>query len=122
MIQMGTKLKVADNTGAKIAACIQTIGGSKQRSARIGEIIVVSIKEALPNGSVKKKSVEKAVIVRQRAPIKRKDGSVVKFDDNAVVILDEGKKPKGTRIFGPVAREIKEKGMKTIASLAKEVI
>lgn len=122
MIQMRTLLKVADNSGAKLASCIQTIGGSKRMTAKIGEIIVVSIKEALPSGSVKRKTVQRAVIVRQKAPIIRPDGTVVRFDDNAVVILDEAKKPKGTRIFGPIAREVKEAGMKTIASLAKEIV
>ncbi len=122
MIQPGTRLKVADNTGAKIAACIQTLGGSKRRSAKVGEIIVVAIKAALPSGSVKKKSVERAVIVRQKSAIKRKDGTTIRFDDNAIVILDVGKKPKGSRVFGPIAREIREAGMKTIASLAKEII
>lgn len=122
MIQPGSRLKVVDNTGAKVAACIQTLGGSKRRNAKVGEIIVVAIKDALPNGSVKKKSVEKAVIVRQKSPIKRKDGTVIRFDDNAVVILGVGKKPKGSRVFGPIAREIRDAGMKTIASLAKEIV
>lgn len=122
MIQPGTRLKVADNSGAKIAACIQTIGGSRRRNAKVSQIIVVAIKDALPNGIVKKKSVERAVIVRQTAPIKREDGTVIRFSENAVVILGVGKKPKGSRVFGPIAREVREAGMKTIASLAKEII
>ncbi|MBI4975558.1 50S ribosomal protein L14 [Candidatus Peregrinibacteria bacterium] len=122
MIQQETKLKVADNTGAKVAECIKVPGGSKKKYARIGEIIVVSIKEANPKGVVKKKAVEKAVIVRQVKELHRKDGSSIRFDENAVVIVDKDKQPKGTRVFGPVARELREKGFQKIISLAPEVL
>lgn len=122
MIQQETKLKVADNTGAKIAECIKVLGGTRKRYARLGEIIVVSIKEANPKGIVKKKSVEKAVVVRQIKSFKRKDGSAIRFDDNAVVIIDKDGQPKGTRLFGPVARELREKGFQKIISLATEVL
>jgi large subunit ribosomal protein L14 len=122
MIQPETKLKVADNTGAKIAECIKVLGGSKRRYARIGDIIVVSIKEANPKGLVRKKAVEKAVIVRQVKEFKRKDGSSIRFDENAVVIIDKEQQPKGTRVFGPVARELRERGYQKIISLAPEVL
>lgn len=121
MIQSGTRLKVADNTGAKIVECIKVLGGTKRRFARIGDIITVSVKIVEPRGMIKKKEIVKAIIVRQRKEFRRKDGSYIKFDDNAVVIL-EGVEPKGTRIFGPVAREIKEKGFTKIVSLAPEVL
>ena len=122
MIQSETKLKIADNTGAKMAKCIKVLGGSKRRYARIGDIIVVSIKEASPKGIVKKKAVERAVIVRQVKEYKRKDGSVIKFDENAIVIVDTELQPKGTRVFGPVARELREKGFQKIISLAPDVL
>lgn len=122
MIQPETKLKVADNTGAKVVKCIKVLGGSKRRYARIGDIIVVSVKEASPKGVVKKKSVERAVIVRQIKEYKRKDGSAIRFDENAVVIIDAERQPKGTRVFGPVARELREKGFQKIISLAPEVL
>ncbi|MFA6305368.1 MAG: 50S ribosomal protein L14 [Candidatus Gracilibacteria bacterium] len=122
MIQQETKLKVADNTGAKIAECIKVLGGTRKRYARVGDTIVVSIKEANPKGIVKKKSVEKAVIIRQVKAFKRKDGSAIRFDDNAVVIIDKEGQPKGTRLFGPVARELREKGFQKIISLATEVL
>ncbi len=122
MIQAETKLKVADNTGAKIIQCIKVLGGSRARYARIGDVITASVKESKPRGIVKKKDVVKAVIVRQRKDIKRKDGTVVRFDDNAAVIINENKEPKGTRIFGPVARELREKGFMKIISLAPEVL
>lgn len=122
MIQPETKLKVADNTGAKMAKCIKVLGGSKRRYARIGDIIVVSIKEASPKGVVKKKAVERAVIVRQVKEYQRKDGSVIKFDENAIVIVDAERQPKGTRVFGPVARELREKGFQKIISLAPDVL
>jgi large subunit ribosomal protein L14 len=122
MIQPETKLKVADNTGAKSVKCIKVLGGSKRRYARIGDIIVVAVKEASPKGVVKKKAVERAVIVRQVKEFNRKDGSSIRFDENAVVIVDKDKQPKGTRVFGPVARELREKGFQKIISLAPEVL
>ncbi|MBI2634267.1 50S ribosomal protein L14 [Candidatus Peregrinibacteria bacterium] len=122
MIQMRTKLKVADNTGAKMAACIKVLGATRSRYARIGDMIVVSIKDANPKGVVKKKAVEKAVIVRQRKEFKRKDGTYIRFDDNAIVIVDKDKEPKGTRVFGPIARELRERGYQKIISQAPEVL
>ena len=122
MIQQETWIKVADNTGAKTAECIKVLGGTRKRYARIGDVIVVSIKEANPKGVVKKKSVERAVVVRQIKSFKRKDGSAIRFDDNAVVIIDKDGQPKGTRLFGPVARELREKGFQKIISLATEVL
>ena len=122
MIQLRTMLKVADNSGAKIIQCIHVLGGSKRRYARIGDIIVGVVKEAEPRRQVKKHDVVKAVIVRQKKEYRRKDGSYIRFDDNAAVILGSGKEPKGGRIFGPIPREIKENGFDTIANLAKEVI
>ena len=122
MIQVQTELNVADNTGARIVECIKVLGGSKQRYASVGDSIVVSIKEAIPNGKVKKGSVHKAVIVRTKYSILRNDGSKVKFDNNAVVITDEKGEPMGTRIFGPVTRELRSKGQTKIMSLAPEVL
>ena len=122
MIQPETKLKVADNTGAKSVKCIKVLGGSKRRYARIGDIVVVAVKEASPKGVVKKKAVERAVVVRQVKEFKRKDGSTIKFDENAVVIIDKDKQPKGTRVFGPVARELRERGYQKIISQAPEVL
>ncbi|HOW12778.1 MAG TPA: 50S ribosomal protein L14 [Candidatus Pacearchaeota archaeon] len=122
MIQLRTMLKVADNSGAKIIQCIHVLGGSKRRYARIGDIVVGVVKEAEPRRQVKKHDVVKAVIVRQKKEYRRKDGSYIRFDDNAAVILGSGKEPKGGRIFGPIPREIKENGFDTIANLAKEVI
>ena len=122
MIQRRTVLKPADNTGAKEVSCIKVLGGSKKRYARIGDVIVVSVKEAVPRGVVKKKAVERAVIVRQRKEIGRKDGSYIRFDDNAVVIVNKENVPKGTRVFGPVARELREKGFQKIISLAPDVL
>lgn len=121
MIQEGTKLKVADNTGAKTIQCFKVLGGSRRRYAQIGDIIVASVKTAEPRKMVKKKEVVKAVIVRQRNSYRRQDGSYIRFDDNAAVIVD-GFNPKGGRIFGPVPRELKEKGFDKIASLAVEVL
>ncbi len=121
MIQMRSILKVADNSGAKKVGVIKVLGGSRRRYAQIGDIIVISVKEAEPRKIVKKKEVLRAVIVRQRNNFRRKDGSYVRFDENAVVILD-GKEPKGGRIFGPIPREIKERGFDTIASLAQEIV
>ena len=122
MIQLRTKVKVADNTGGKLAYCIKVLGGSRRRYARIGDVIVVAIKEASPKGVVKKKTVERAVIIRQVKDFRRSDGSVIRFDDNAVVIVDKDKQPKGTRVFGPVARELRELGFQKIISLAPEVL
>ncbi|MFA5925997.1 MAG: 50S ribosomal protein L14 [Parcubacteria group bacterium] len=120
MIQAETKLRVADNTGAKMVKCFKVLGGTRRRYAQIGDVIVASVKEAEPRGMVKKKAVVKAVIVRQKKALRRKDGSYIRFDDNAVVIVD-GMEPKGTRIFGPIAREIRDKGYMKIISLAPEV-
>ncbi len=122
MIQPETKLQVADNTGAKMVKCIKVLGGSKRRYASIGDVIVVSIKEAAPKGIVKKKSVQRAVIVRTKKEIGRKDGSYIRFDENAVVIIGGDGQPKGTRVFGPVARELRDRGYQKIISLAPEVI
>ncbi len=122
MIQHMSWLGVADNTGAKKVMCIKVLGGSKRRYAGIGDVIVVSVKEAAPKGVVAKKSIQKAVIVRQKAPIKRADGTVLRFDQNDVVIVNEDKQPKGTRVFGPVARELRVCGFQKIISLAPEVL
>ncbi len=122
MIQQQTYLTVADNTGAKQAMCIRVLGGSGRRYGRIGDMIVVSIKDAAPRGTVKKKAVERAVIVRMRNLTRRKDGSGVRFDDNACVIIQKDGLPKGTRVFGPVARELRAKGYQKIISQAPEVL
>ena len=123
MIQVETKLKVADNTGAKLVQCIKVLGGTRKRYARIGDEIIVSIKEAMPHSMVKKGQVVSAVIVRQRKELRRRDGTYLRFDENAVVIIEKGTKdPKGTRIFGPVARELKAKKFNKIVSLAPEVL
>ena len=122
MIQVQTKLTVADNTGARIVQCIKVIGGSKRRFASIGDIIVVSVKEAIPNGKVKKGTVHKAIVVRTKYAVHRNDGSKVKFDNNAAVIIDDKGEPIGTRIFGPVTRELRLKGQTKIISLAPEVL
>ena len=122
MIQVQTELLVADNTGAKRIECIKVLGGSKRRYASIGDIIVISVKEAIPRGKVKKGSVHKAVIVRTKQGIFRKDGSKVKFDHNAAVLTDAKGEPLGTRIFGPVTRELRSKGQMKIISLAPEVL
>ena len=122
MIQVQSKLLVADNTGAKIIECIKVLGGSKRRYASIGDTIVVSVKEAIPRGKVKKGSVYRAVIVRTKKGIYRNDGSKVKFDNNAAVLTDEKGEPLGTRIFGPVTRELRTKGQMKIISLAPEVL
>ncbi|MDD4350780.1 MAG: 50S ribosomal protein L14 [Clostridia bacterium] len=122
MIQPQSRLKVADNTGAKIIMCIRPLGGSVRKYAGIGDIIVASVKTATPDGSVKKGEVVKAVVVRCKYPLNRKDGSTIRFDDNAAVIIDNNKMPKGTRIFGPVARELREKDFMKIISLAPEVL
>ncbi len=122
MIQPQTRLTVADNTGAKQVQCIKVLGGSKRRYSSVGDVIVVSVKKALVRGVVKKKSVQKAVIVRQANTLRRKDGSYIRFDDNAVVIVSQDGVPKGTRVFGPVARELRTKGFQKIISLAPEVL
>lgn len=122
MIQHMTWLRVADNTGAKQVMCIKVLGGSKRRYARVGDIIVCTVKSASPKGVVKKKTVQRAVVVRQKVGIKRVDGTVVRFDDNAVVIINQDNQPKGTRVFGPVAREIRGRGYQKIVSLAPEVL
>ena len=122
MIQVQTELNVADNTGAKRVECIKVLGGSKRRYASIGDMIVVSVKDAIPNAKAKKGTVHKAVVVRTKYSIHRSDGSVVRFDNNAVVITDEKGEPIGTRIFGPVTRELRSKGQTKIISLAPEVL
>ena len=122
MNQPETRLQVADNTGAKLVECIKVLGGSKRKYATIGDVIVVAVKEAAPKGVVKKKAVERAVVVRAKKEIGRKDGSYIRFDENAVVIINKDMQPKGTRVFGPVARELREKGFRKIISLAPEVI
>lgn len=122
MIQTETKLKVADNSGAKSLLCIKVLGGSKRRYASIGDIVVVSVKEAMPNSKVKKGNVMKAVIVRTAKEIRRADGSYIKFDDNSAVLINQQNEPIGTRIFGPVARELRAKRFMKIISLAPEVL
>ncbi len=122
MIQPQTRLKVADNSGAKEIMCIRVLGGSFRRTGTIGDVIVASVKTATPGGTVKKGEVVKAVIVRQRKNKRRPDGSYIKFDDNAAVIINDQKLPRGTRIFGPVARELREKDFMKIVSLAPEVL
>jgi large subunit ribosomal protein L14 len=121
MIQAESKLKVADNSGAKVIECFKVLGGTRRRFAGIGDVIVASVKSAEPRGMVKKGDKVRAVIVRQRKEFRRKDGSYIRFDENAAVIV-EGKDPKGTRIFGPVAREIRDRGFNKIVSLAPEVL
>ena len=122
MIQPFSRLKVADNTGAKEIMCIKCLGGSKKRSAGLGDIIVASVKKADPDGKVKKGDVVKAVIVRATYGSQREDGSIIKFDENAAVIIGNEKAPKGTRVFGPIARELRAKGFTQIISLAPEVL
>jgi large subunit ribosomal protein L14 len=122
MIQAETRLKVADNSGARQVLCIKVLGGSKRRYARVGDVIVVTVKEAIPNGGVKKGDVVRAVVVRCKKEVRRADGSYIKFDDNAAVIIDNQGNPRGTRIFGPVARELRDKRYMKIVSLAPEVL
>ena len=122
MIQPQTRLKVADNSGAKEIMCIRVLGGSYRKSANIGDVIVASVKTASPGGAVKKKDVVRAVVVRTVFGIQRPDGSYIRFDDNAAVIINDQKQPRGTRIFGPVARELREKDYMKIVSLAPEVL
>lgn len=122
MIQQETRLVVTDNSGAKEILCIRVLGGTRRRYARVGDIIVATVKDANPNGTVKKKTVVKAVVVRTRDQIRRKDGSTIRFDDNAAVLISEDKTPRATRIFGPVPRELREMGYSRIISLAPEVL
>ena len=122
MIQLETRLNVADNSGAKKIKCFKVLGGSRKRYGYIGDIIVASVKDAIPNSPIKKGEIVKAVIVRTRKEKKRKDGTYIRFDDNAAVIIDVQKNPRGTRIFGPVARELREKQFTKIISLAPEVL
>jgi len=122
MIQQESKLKVADNTGAKIIQCIRVVGGTGRRYARIGDTIIVSVKKAIPGGVVKKGEISKAVIVRTKKEVRRGDGSYIRFDENAAVLIDNQQEPKGTRVFGPVARELREKRFMKILSLAPEVL
>ncbi len=122
MIQAESRLKVADNTGAKEVLCIKVLGGTKRRYASVGDIIVVTVKDASPGGQAKKGMVSKAVIVRTKKEIRRQDGSYIRFDDNAVVLLNAAEEPRGTRIFGPVARELRERDFMRIVSLAPEVL
>ena len=122
MVQMESYLKVADNTGAKEIHCIRVLGGSKRKYGNIGDIIVASVRKAAPGGTVKKGDVVKAVIVRSKRGLRREDGTYVRFDENAAVIIKEDKNPRGTRIFGPVARELRERDFMKILSLAPEVI
>lgn len=122
MIQQETRLTVCDNSGAKEILCIRVLGGTRRRYARVGDIIVASVKQANPTGNVKKKSVVKAVVVRTQDTIRRKDGSTIKFDDNAAVIIGDDKLPRATRIFGPVPRELRDQGYAKIISLAPEVL
>jgi large subunit ribosomal protein L14 len=122
MIQQQTKLSVADNSGAKEVMCIKVLGGTRRRYASLGDIIVVAVRSATPTGAVKKGTVQKAVVVRTTKEVKRKDGSAIRFGDNAVVIINDAREPKGSRIFGPVARELREKQFMKIVSLAPEVI
>lgn len=122
MIQEETRLTVADNTGAKSVLCFRILGGTRKRYARVGDIIVCAVKSAIPGGSIKKGEVVKAVVVRTKKEFRRPDGSYIRFDENSAVILDEKGEPKGTRIFGPVARELRDKGYMKIISLAPEVL
>ena len=122
MLQQESRMKVTDNSGAKEALVIRVLGGTRRRYARVGDIVVVTIKEAQPNGNVKKKTVQKAVVVRTRDQIQRKDGSTICFDDNACVIINDDKNPKATRVFGPVPRELRDLGYTKIISLAPEVL
>ena len=122
MIQQESRLKIADNSGAKEVLCIRVLGGTKKRYASLGDKIVVTIKNALPNGNIKKGSVSNAVVIRTKKEIKRKDGSYIRFEDNAAILLNENDEPRGTRVFGPVARELRQKKFMKIVSLAPEVL
>ena len=122
MIQEFTRLAVADNSGAKVGMCLKVLGGTRRRYARLGDVVVISVKDAMPGSQIKKGSIHKAVIVRTKKAYRRMDGSYVKFDENAAVLIDELREPKGTRIFGPVARELRERRFMKIISLASEVV
>jgi large subunit ribosomal protein L14 len=122
MIQVGTNVKITDNTGAKAGRVFKILGGSKRRYARLGDLVVLSVKSAEPRKLLKKKDVVRGVVVRQKKEFRRKDGSYIRFDDNAVVIVDAKKEPRGARIFGPIPRELQERGYQKIISLAPEVI
>lgn len=122
MIQQESRLNVCDNSGAKEILCIRVLGGTRRRYARVGDVIVATVKEASPNGTVKKKTVVRAVVVRTKEQIRRKDGSTIKFDDNAAVVIGDDKQPRATRIFGPVPRELRDYGYGKIISLAPEVL
>ena len=122
MIQERSILKVADNSGARIVRCFRILGGTRRRYAEIGDIIIASVQEAEPRKAVKKKEIVKVVIVRQRKPLRRSDGSCIRFSENAAVLVDEKKEPKATRIFGPIPRELKEKGFEKIVTMAEEIV
>lgn len=122
MIQAESRLKVADNSGARKVACIKVLGGSKRRYAHVGDVIICAVKEAIPNGAVKKGDVVRAVVVRTKKEVRRQDGSYIRFDDNAAVVIDQQGNPRGTRIFGPVARELRDRRYMKIVSLAPEVL
>ena len=122
MIQQETRLKVADNTGAKEVLCIKVLGGSKRKYARLGDKIIITIKKTIPNSNIKKGTIHTAVVVRTKKELRRKDGSYIRFDDNAAVLLDSQNEPRGTRIFGPVARELRDNGYMKIISMAPEVL
>lgn len=122
MIQEYTVCSVADNSGAKRAMCFRVLGGSRKKYAKLGDVVVVAVKEAIPGGTVKKSEVCKAVVVRTKSEVRRKDGSLIRFSDNAIVIINDQREPRGTRIFGPVARELRDKQFMKIISLAPEVI
>ena len=122
MVQVESRLRVADNTGAKVIQCIKVLGGTRRRYARVGDVIVITVKDAIPGGTVKKGEVKRAVVVRTRKELRRKDGSYIRFDENAGVLINEAGEPIGTRIFGPVARELRERQYMRIVSLAPEVL
>ena len=122
MVQVESRLRVADNTGAKVIQCIKVLGGTRRRYARVGDVIVITVKDAIPGGAVKKGEVKRAVVVRTRKELRRKDGSYIRFDENAGVLINDAGEPIGTRIFGPVARELREKQYMRIVSLAPEVL
>ena len=122
MIQQETRVRIADNSGAKVGLCIKVLGGTGRRYASVGDVIVIAVKDAIPGGAVKKGEVARAVIVRTAKEIRRNDGTYIKFDENAAVVIDDQQEPRGTRIFGPVARELREKNYMKIVSLAPEVI
>jgi large subunit ribosomal protein L14 len=122
MIQLRTRLRVADNSGARVAECIRVLGGSSRRYARVGDIIVVAVKQVTPGAAIEKGAMSRAVVVRQTQPLRRPDGSVIRFDENACVLIGDQQNPRGTRVFGPVARELRERDFMRIVSLAPEVI